>query len=86
MRLIVVLLCFVCINGAHSASLSATTDNQQGPKIRAVDRDWSYFSKIPCDEVKQIVFHSDSEEILLAQRKRQCMDKYKAFLSTPVKN
>ncbi|MBL4827512.1 MAG: hypothetical protein JKY66_07340 [Spongiibacteraceae bacterium] len=55
------------------------------PRMRPVDRDWSYFKAIPCDELHQIVFHSRTEEILLAKRKSQCVSQYKAFLPTPIK-
>lgn len=56
-----------------------------GPKMRKVDRDWEYFKSVHCDNLDKIVFHSRSEEILLAKRKAQCVDKYKAFLSKPIK-
>ena len=54
------------------------------PKMRPVDRSWEYFKKVPCEEVKHLVFHSRSEEILVAKRKSQCTNKYDAFFSKPV--
>ncbi|ARN75866.1 hypothetical protein [Oceanicoccus sagamiensis] len=61
-------------------------DKQDEPKpsMRVVDRDWSYFKSIPCEQVNKLVFHSRSEEILLAKRKRQCVEQYKAFLPVPI--
>ena len=54
------------------------------PTMRAVDRDWDYFKAVNCEDIAHIVFHSRSEELLLAKRKAQCLDKYKAFLPVPV--
>ena len=54
------------------------------PKMRAVDRDWNYFKQIRCEDVERIVFHSRAEELLLAKRKAQCLEKYEAFLPVPV--
>lgn len=53
------------------------------PSIKPVDRDWSYFKSIPCKDIEKVVFHSSEEERLLAKRKKQCMDRYKAFYSSP---
>ena len=60
-------------------------DGAVTPKMRPVDRDWDYFKAVPCSELEKIVFHSRSEEMLLAKRKSQCVNKYKAFLPVPVK-
>ncbi|MEE8059937.1 MAG: hypothetical protein V3T17_19220 [Pseudomonadales bacterium] len=54
------------------------------PTMRAVDRDWAYFKSVSCDDIGQVVFHSRSEEILLAKRKSQCLNQYKAFLPVPI--
>ena len=54
------------------------------PKMRAVDRDWNYFKQIRCEDIERIVFHSRSEELLLAKRKALCLKKYEAFLPVPV--
>lgn len=55
------------------------------PKMRAVDRDWEYFKSVPCERISSEVYHSQPEEILLAKRKSQCMNKYDAFFAKPVK-
>ncbi len=62
------------------------SDQQQDikPTMRAVDRDWEYFKSVPCEKLTEIVFHSRSEEKLLAKRKQQCVDQYKAFLPVPI--
>jgi hypothetical protein len=75
-----------CVVSLWCAAQSAD-DNRydQSPKMRPVDRDWDYFKAIACDDLAKVVFHSRSEEILLAKRKAQCVDKYKAFLPKPVK-
>ena len=54
------------------------------PKMRAVDRDWEYFKAVPCKRIKSEVFHSRSEEILIAKRKSQCKNQYNAFFTKPV--
>ncbi len=66
-----------------SAQQSAETELRQ-PKMRPVDRDWAYFKSISCNDISRVVFHSRSEEMLLAKRKSQCLNKYKAFLPVPV--
>ncbi len=53
------------------------------PSMKVVDRDWSYFKSIPCKDIDKVVFHSIEEEALLAKKKNQCMDRYKAFYSKP---
>jgi hypothetical protein len=63
---------------------SAFAEEKLEPSMRAVDREWDYFKAIPCEKVNEIVFHSRTEEKLLARRKQQCVDKYKAFLPTPI--
>ena len=61
-------------------------EEQPQPKMRVVDRDWSYFQSFPCEKVHTLVHHSRSEEILIAKRKSQCMNRYKAFLPKPVEH
>ena len=53
------------------------------PRMKTVDRDWTYFESIPCKDIGKEVYHSPSEERLLAKRKDQCMDQYKAFYTRP---
>lgn len=77
------LICLLTSIDANSVSLGAQSGHVD-PKMRAVDRDWDYFKSIPCDRLAKITFHSRSEEILLAKRKSQCIDKYKAFLPKPL--
>lgn len=80
------------ISMAHAQSQTEHPQEQRGsvqsehlePKMRAVDREWDYFKQVHCDDIGRVVFHSRSEEILLAKRKSQCMSKYKAFLPNPV--
>lgn len=83
--ILISLMLFTLSNGAL-ADLSEVPVQPEGlqPKMRPIDRDWSYFKTIPCERIKKEVFHSRSEELLLAQRKSQCINKYKAFLSQPV--
>ncbi len=69
---------------AASNCLAVDQEDEPKPSMRAVDRDWSYFKSVPCDQINEIVFHSRSEEILLAKRKQQCVDQYKAFLPVPI--
>ncbi len=54
------------------------------PRMRVLARDWQYFKAVPCSQVKQLVFHSRTEEILIARRKRQCLEAYKAFFPKPI--
>lgn len=53
-------------------------------KMRPVDRDWEYFKAIDCADIDKVVFHSRSEEFLLAKRKKQCLERYRAFMPVPV--
>lgn len=54
------------------------------PKMRTVDRKWDYFKSVSCNDINQIVFHSNEEKRLLKKRKNQCLEKYRAFLPSPV--
>jgi hypothetical protein len=63
----------------------AFADPGEQPTMRVVDRDWSYFKTVPCDRLSELTAHSRSEEILIAKRKNQCLNKYKAFLPQPIK-
>jgi hypothetical protein len=54
------------------------------PAMRPMDRDWQYFSEQSCDEINKFVGHSTKEKKLIIKRKKQCMDKYKAFLPQPI--
>lgn len=73
----------VCFSVQISAQ-PVTTDEQPQPKMRAIDRDWEYFKAVPCERINKEVFHSRSEELLLAKRKSQCVNRYKAFLPKPL--
>ena len=61
-----------------------TNDHSLTVRMRPVDRDWTFFQSISCDRLHKIVFHSRNEELLLAKRKNQCVNQYKAFLPQPV--
>ena len=54
------------------------------PKMRTVDRQWDFFKFVSCNDLNQIVFHSNEERRLLKKRKKQCLEKYRAFLPSPV--
>ena len=83
MRLAV--LCLVlCSFTAQSDELPAQQRQALEPTMRPVDRDWSYFKSVSCEDIEKLVSHSRSEQILLAKRKKQCLDKYRAFLPAPV--
>lgn len=70
---------------AEGGSRQYTDDTERlSPKMLAVDRDWKYFKSVHCDDIAKVVFHSRSEEILLAKRKSQCLNKYNAFFPNPV--
>lgn len=69
---------------AQNAEQEHRWQQQSAPKMRTVDRDWEYFKAVPCEQVSQLVFHSDSEEILIAKRKSQCLNQYKAFFPNPI--
>jgi hypothetical protein len=63
---------------------SVANDEQPQPKMREMDRDWDYFKTVPCAEIDTLKFHSRSEEMMIAKRKGQCLDRYKAFFSKPI--
>tara|TARA_B110000014_G_scaffold69475_1_gene47428 strand:+ start:260 stop:520 length:261 start_codon:yes stop_codon:yes gene_type:complete len=65
-------------------AFSVEVQDDPKPSMRPVDRDWSYFKSVPCERINDIVFHSRSEEMLLAKRKSQCVNQYKAFLPTHI--
>lgn len=67
------------------AAPAYANDIEQGvAKMRPVDRDWEYFKTIDCADIEKIVFHSRSEEFLVAKRKKQCLERYRAFMPVPV--
>jgi hypothetical protein len=68
---------------AFSHCLLAEDTEALQPSMKAVDRDWAYFESIPCKDIDKVVYHSPLEESLLAKRKGQCMDQYKAFYTRP---
>ncbi len=73
------------VHGGDAAPLSETGGSSKlQPSMRAVDRDWDYFESIPCGQLAKQVFHSASEEKLLAKRKSQCLQRYKAFMPDTV--
>lgn len=78
------LLLAMFVNNVFAQIETKPAETEFKPQMRAIDRNWSYFKSVPCDRVDKEVFHSRSEEILLAQRKSQCIDAYKAFLSKPL--
>lgn len=50
------------------------------PHMRPVDRDWSFFAALPCGRLDSTPVHSAAEKQLLERRRRQCLDRYRAFL------
>ena len=88
MRIIsVILLAFIYVNSfavANSSEKGLSESTVASPKMRVVDRDGSYFKKVPCESIHKIKFCSRSEEVWLAKRKSQCKNKYNAFMSKPV--
>ena len=68
---------------AFSHCLFAEETKVLHPSMKTVDRDWGYFESIPCKDIDKVVYHSPSEERLLAKRKDQCMERYKAFYTRP---
>ena len=83
--LLVTLLAATTSLSAYAASNVSANDTQQvKPKMHVVDRDWEYFKAISCSLINDVKFHSRSEEILVAKRKSQCVNKYEAFLPRPI--
>ena len=79
------ILIFTCLFLASAgAGAEPQKTEHEGPKMRPVDRDWEYFKKVPCERVDKEVFHSRSEEMLLAKRKSQCLKRYDAFFNKPI--
>ena len=68
----------------NQSSDGETVRLSPAPKMRPIDRDWEYFKQVACERINDEVFHSRSEEMLLAKRKAQCSDKYKAFFNQPL--
>jgi hypothetical protein len=68
----------------HAQGLPEAGTEAPTPTMRVVERDWQYFKTVPCSQVNSLVAHSRSEELLLARRKQQCVDRYKAFMPNPV--
>lgn len=69
----------------YAAVNSSSKETQyEQPKMRVVDRDWQYFKTISCNLINDVKFNSRSEEILIAKRKSQCVNKYEAFLPKPI--
>ena len=68
-----------------SAMAAAQSERQPAPAMRAVDRDQSYFEAVPCEKLTDVGAHSDAEKRWLEARKKTCLQRYKAFLPTPVK-
>ncbi|MGK0442997.1 MAG: hypothetical protein ACJA0N_002817 [Pseudohongiellaceae bacterium] len=64
--------------------LSPKTPLSSELKMRPVDRDWSYFKAVSCERIQKHKFHSSTEEMLLAKRKSQCINKYQKFFSQPI--
>lgn len=85
MRYCLIVLLLLSLPAFSQQSPNAKPDFGTAAKMRPVDRDWLYFKSVSCDDINRVVFHSRSEEILLAKRKSQCINKYKAFLPEPVK-
>ena len=87
MRFFIVFLLFPFLG---SMPLAQQVDNNKiiklspEPKMRPMDRDWDFFKNIPCDSLSNMVSYSQAEDILLAKRKSQCTDKYKAFFNRPL--
>jgi hypothetical protein len=77
------LLLLVITSLVFSHCLFAEDTEVLQPRMKTVDRDWTYFESIPCKDIDKVVYHSPSEETLLAKRKDQCMERYKAFYSRP---
>ena len=76
--------CGLIITGlVFSHCLFAEDTKVLKPSMKTLDRDWEYFESIPCKDIDKAVYHSPSEERLLAKRKGQCMDQYKAFYTRP---
>lgn len=69
----------IIIGLAFSHCVLAVETQVLQPRMKTVDRDWTYFESIPCKEIDKVVYHSPSEEKLLAKRKAQCLGLYKAF-------
>lgn len=67
-----------------SAPAYANQVEKSVAKMRPVDRDWEYFKTVDCADIDKIVFHSRSEEFLVAKRKKQCLERYRAFMPVPV--
>ncbi|WP_339668053.1 hypothetical protein [Dasania marina] len=80
-KIVSLALCFV-INASWAQQPNEATEFQ--PKMRVIDRDWQYFKSVPCERIDKEIFHSRSEELLLVQRKSQCINRYKAFLPKPL--
>lgn len=82
-RLFLSLLLLMAAFSGHAQ----TADDKPGepaPAMRPMDRDWSYFKDISCNQIHRIQFHSRSEEMLVAKRKSQCLHKYDAFMPKPI--
>ena len=77
------LFCLIITGLAFSHCLFAEDTKALHPTMKTVDRDWEYFESIPCKDIDKAVYHSPSEERLLAKRKGQCMDQHKAFYTRP---
>jgi hypothetical protein len=75
--------CSVIATLVFSHCLLAEDTKTLQPTMKTIDRDWAYFESIPCKDIEKVAYHSPFEEKLLAKRKEQCMERYKAFYSRP---
>jgi hypothetical protein len=61
----------------------AVNEKKMSPRMKVVDRDWSYFQDIPCKDIDKIKTYSAHEKKLLEKRKGECLNQYKAFFPKP---
>lgn len=49
------------------------------PQMRVTDRQWDFFSRIPCERLHEVEAQSEAEAGLLEKRRRQCLEQYRSF-------
>ena len=84
----VTLAMLITFIGCSLPCIAADADKQSAelpvvklkPAVRTVDRDWRFFQSVPCENLSRFAYHSEAEKKLLARRKAQCVERYKAFI------